>query len=396
MEYNSKKWRGTAALLVLAFVLYYAANNLELVLSLLGKVWGFSFPLVMGGIMAFVLNIPMSFIERKLWPNTNNPKLQALRRPISLLGAFVFIFAVLSAVVALVLPELMDAIQLLMKEIPKFLVWLEQWVTDNADMFPSLQTWLESLTINWQEVGKNIFNAVSTGAVGVVDGTVSAVMGIFNGTINLMVSLIFSIYILFGKEKLSMQICATLRAFLPEKTYRVILHVCQVAYNSFSNYVAGQCTEAVILGCLCALGMTLLRMPYAPMVGAMVGVTALIPIVGAFIGASVGIFMILMVNFWQAVGFVVFLIILQQVEGNLIYPRVVGASVGLPALWVLAAVTIGGGLGGIVGMVFSVPTASTCYILLKESVQKRNQVKLGKIQPVEQNVPLPKPSKKEQ
>ena len=169
-----------------------------------------------------------------------------------------------------------------------------------------------------------------------------------------------------------------------------------MAYNSFSNYVAGQCTEAVILGCLCALGMTLLRMPYAPMVGAMVGVTALIPIVGAFIGASVGIFMILMVNFWQAVGFVVFLIILQQVEGNLIYPRVVGASVGLPALWVLAAVTIGGGLGGIVGMVFSVPTASTCYILLKESVQKRNQVKLGKIQPVEQNVPLPKPSKKEQ
>ena len=396
MEYNSKKWRGTAALLVLAFVLYYAANNLELVLSLLGKVWGFSFPLVMGGIMAFVLNIPMSFIERKLWPNTNNPKLQALRRPISLLGAFVFIFAVLSAVVALVLPELMDAIQLLMKEIPKFLVWLEQWVTDNADMFPSLQTWLEGLTINWQEVGKNIFNAVSTGAVGVVDGTVSAVMGIFNGTINLMVSLIFSIYILFGKEKLSKQICATLRAVLPEKTYRVILHVCQVAYNSFSNYVAGQCTEAVILGCLCALGMTLLRMPYAPMVGAMVGVTALIPIVGAFIGASVGIFMILMVNFWQAVGFVVFLIILQQVEGNLIYPRVVGASVGLPALWVLAAVTIGGGLGGIVGMVFSVPTASTCYILLKESVQKRNQVKLGKIQPVEQNVPLPKPSKKEQ
>lgn len=396
MEYNSKKWRGTAALLVLAFVLYYAANNLELVLSLLGKVWGFSFPLVMGGIMAFVLNIPMSFIERKLWPNTNNPKLQALRRPISLLGAFVFIFAVLSAVVALVLPELMDAIQLLMKEIPKFLVWLEQWVTDNADMFPSLQTWLEGLTINWQEVGKNIFNAVSTGAVGVVDGTVSAVMGIFNGTINLMVSLIFSIYILFGKEKLSMQICATLRAFLPEKTYRVILHVCQVAYNSFSNYVAGQCTEAVILGCLCALGMTLLRMPYAPMVGAMVGVTALIPVVGAFIGASVGIFMILMVNFWQAVGFVVFLIILQQVEGNLIYPRVVGASVGLPALWVLAAVTIGGGLGGIMGMLFSVPTASTCYILLKESVQKRNQVKLGKIQPVEQNVPLPKPSKKEQ
>lgn len=372
MEYTTKKWKGIAGLIILVFVLYYVSQNLSQVLTGIRTVFGFASPLIFGAMMAFVLNIPMSFIEKRLWPKSNNLKLQGLRRPISLLGAIVFIIAILSAVVALVLPELMNAIQLLMNEIPKFLTWLQEWALNNADMFPALQTWLEGLTINWQEIGKNIFNAISVGAVGVVDTTISAAKNIFSGTINFTVSVIFCIYILCGKETIRKQICSVLKAFVSEKMYHKILHVSQIAYNSFSNFVVGQCTEAVILGCLCALGMAILQMPYAPMVGAMVGVTALIPVVGAFIGASVGIFMILMVNFWQAIGFVVFLIILQQLEGNLIYPRVVGASVGLPALWVLAAVTIGGGFGGVVGMLFSVPTASTCYILLKEFVYKRN------------------------
>lgn len=375
MEYKSKKWKGAAGLIVLALVLYYAAQNLHQIFGAIAMVWGFAFPLVMGAMMAFVLNIPMRFIERRLWPKTKNPKLIKARRPLSFLGAIVFIIAAISAVVALVLPELLNAIQLLMREIPEGLAWAEGWLRENADMFPMMQSWLEGLTVDWQAIGKNIFNAVSSGAAGVVNNTVAVVMGAFKGTINFTVSFIFAIYILFGKELLARQICRTLHAFLPEKVEQTILYVAKVAHNSFSNFVAGQCTEAVILGCLCALGMTILQMPYAPMVGAMVGVTALIPVVGAFIGASVGVFMIMMVNFWQAVGFVVFLIILQQLEGNLIYPRVVGASVGLPALWVLAAVTIGGGFGGIVGMLFSVPTASTLYILLREVVNRRNAEK---------------------
>ena len=384
MEYNSKKWRGAVALLVLAFVMYYIAQNVGQVMGWFGMIWNFSFPLIMGAMMAFVLNIPMRFIESKLWAKTKNEKLQKLRRPISLIGAIMFIIAVIAAVVALVLPELVNAIALLMKQIPIFLAWLNTWMMENADMFPPIQGWLEGLTINWQELGKNIFNIIGSSAAGVVNNTVAVVMGIFNGAINFTVSTIFAIYILFGKEKLGQQIRHTLRAFLPEKVQRNILYVASVAHTSFSNFVAGQCIEAVILGGLCCLGMTLLKMPYAPMVGAMVGVTALIPVVGAFIGASVGVFMILMVNFWQAIGFVVFLIILQQLEGNLIYPRVVGASVGLPALWVLAAVTIGGGFGGVVGMLFSVPTASTCYILLKEVVKKRNMLKDEKIQAAEE------------
>ncbi len=380
MEYNSKKWRGVAGLLVLAFVLYYISQNFQQVLRLFQMLWEFSFPLTMGAMMAFVLNLPMRFIESKLWPKTNHEALKKLRRPISLIGAMVFIVAVISAVVALVLPELVNAVALLVKQVPIFLAWVNDWVMEHSDMFPAVQGWLESLTINWQEIGKNLLNVVSSGAAGVLNNTVAVVMGLFNGVINFTVSLIFAIYILFGKEKLGQQIRYTLRAFLPEKAQRKILHIAQVAHSSFSNFVAGQCIEAVILGCLCSVGMTLLRMPYAAMVGAMVGVTALIPVVGAFIGASVGVFMIMMVNFWQAVGFVVFLIILQQLEGNLIYPRVVGASVGLPALWVLAAVTIGGGFGGVVGMLFSVPTASTCYILLKECVKKRNMHKDEKLQ----------------
>ena len=380
MEYNTKKWRGVAALLLLAFVLYCVAENLGATAAALGNFIGLFAPLVMGCVLAFLLNLPMSFLERHLWQNTSNPRLQKLRRPVSLLGAFVFICAVVSAVVALVLPELARTIQLLMDQVPRFYEQMLLWVNENADMFPVMEQWLRSLSIDWQQLGKNLLDALGSGAVGVVGGTVSIVLAIFNGVINFVIALIFAVYILVGKEKLGDQFHRTMRAYLPQKAERVILHVAHVAYGRFASFVTGQCTEAVILGCLCALGMTLLRLPYAAMVGAMVGATALIPVVGAFLGGAVGAFMIMMVNPLQAVGFVVFLVILQQLENNLIYPRVVGASVGLPALWVLAAITVGGGINGVAGMLLSVPLASTLYILLRENVQYRNAMLDAKVQ----------------
>lgn len=374
MEYNTKKWRGAAALLLLAFLLYCVAQNLGKTMEILGIFFGLFSPLLMGCALAFLLNLPMSFLERHLWQNTQNPRLQRLRRPVSLLGAFVFICAVVSAVVALVLPELASTIQLLMDQIPQFYEQVVLWANENADMFPAMEQWLRGLSIDWQQLGKNLLDAVGSGAAGVVGSTVSLVAAIFNGVVNFVIALIFAVYILVGKEKLGSQLHRTMRAYLSPKAERLILHVAQVAYGRFSNFVTGQCTEAVILGCLCALGMALLRLPYAAMVGAMVGATALIPVVGAFLGGAVGAFMIMMVNPLQAVGFVVFLVILQQLENNLIYPRVVGASVGLPALWVLAAITVGGGINGVAGMLLSVPLASTLYILLRENVQRRNLI----------------------
>lgn len=374
MEFHTKKWRGAAGLILLAFVLYCAAQNLDKIGTGLGMLLGFSQPILLGGCIAFVLNIPMSAIEKYLH-HARWRWMKRWSRPLSLVGAAVFISAVLGLVVALVVPELTNTIQLLASEIPKFWTWFQKWLLENEEMYPALKEWIAGLSINWEQVGREVFQALTSGVSGVLGGTVAVISGVFSGVINTVVAFIISIYVLLDKERLSRQFCRILHAFFTPRLESYLLHVGSVAHRAFSNFIVGQCTEAVILGCLCAGGMALLRMPYAPMVGAMVGVTALIPVVGAFIGASVGVFMIMMKSPLQAVGFIVFLIILQQIEGNLIYPRVVGSSVGLPALWVLVAVTIGGGISGVGGMLFSVPIASVLYSLLREYTNQRNACK---------------------
>ncbi len=371
MEFHTKKWRGAAGLIVLAFVLYCASQNLEVIGKAFGMLLGFAKPILLGGCIAFVLNIPMSAIEGYL-QHARWRWLKRCRRVLSLIGAVVFIAAVLGLVIALVVPELTNTVQLLASEIPKFWSWIQNWLLENEEIYPALKEWIAGLSINWEQIGKQVFQALTSGVSGVLGGTVAVISGMFTGVVNGVVAFIISIYILLDKERLGRQFCRIMHAFFAPRVESYLLHVGSVVRRSFSNFIVGQCTEAVILGCLCAGGMALLRMPYAPMVGALVGVTALIPVVGAFIGATVGVFMIMMQSPLQAIGFVIFLIILQQIEGNLIYPRVVGSSVGLPALWVLVSVTIGGGISGVGGMLFSVPIASVLYTLLREYTNKHN------------------------
>ncbi|MEG0109815.1 MAG: AI-2E family transporter, partial [Oscillospiraceae bacterium] len=228
-----------------------------------------------------------------------------------------------------------------------------------------------SLNIPWQDLSKTIFDFIKNGATGLLGGTVTMLSGIFNGVFNMVVAFIFALYILLNKEKLKSQLKRILQAYLPEKRTATVLEIARFSSNTFAHFISGQCIEACILGSLCWLGMLLFRFPYAPMVGALVGITALIPIIGAFVGTVVGGFMIFMIDPIQALWFVIFLLVLQQIEGNVIYPRVVGSSVGLPAMWVLAAVTVGGGLFGVVGMLFAVPTFSIVYTLLRRNVNKR-------------------------
>ena len=212
---------------------------------------------------------------------------------------------------------------------------------------------------------------MTTGAGNILGGTVHVVTGIAGGTTNTIIAFIFALYILLGKEKFKHQLIVLGQAFLPQRMCGALAHVGKVAARTFAKFVSGQCIEACILGTLCWLGMLLFRFPYAPMVGALVGISALVPIVGALVGTVVGAFMIMMVDPILAVWFVVFLLVLQQIEGNVIYPRVVGSSVGLPPVWVLAAVTLGGSLYGIAGMLFGVPTASVAYTLVKEAAARR-------------------------
>ena len=227
------------------------------------------------------------------------------------------------------------------------------------------------MKIDWAGIGRSLITFATTGAGNLLGSTVQVATSIAGSLTNLMFSFFLALYMLLGKEKLIRQIRAVLRAVFPLAAVRRIEAVLSLSARIFASFITGQCTEACILGTLCWLGMTLLRLPYAPMIGALIGFTALIPIVGAFMGTIVGAFMIAMVNPMSAVWFVVFLLTLQQFEGNLIYPRVVGSSVGLPGIWVLSAVTIGGAISGIVGMLFSVPVASILYALVRTGTRRR-------------------------
>ncbi len=389
-------------------VLYCLLQKLSVVGAGVKWLFGILSPIFIGFMIAFVLNLPMRGLER-LWDkcelgmkrsvakskrkkkNKKNPPepgyveepievkigkvSKALRRPVCLLVSILIIIAILAAVVSLVLPELGKTVMLLLDGVPDWLDDVKEWCLEYAEEYPIVVETISGLDIDWESTAKSLLSLIGTGTLGVVGNTFAGVIGAFGGIVDFVIALIFAIYVLFSKETLSGQIKKLLHAFLPERIRNGILHVATTAHGIFCAFVTGQCVEAVILGSLCAIGMLIFRFPYAAMIGVLVGVTALIPVVGAFIGAGVGAFLILMIDPLQALMFVIFIVVLQQIEGNVIYPKVVGNSVGLPAMWVLAAVTVGGGIGGIVGMLFAVPTASVIYTLVREATAARLEKK---------------------
>lgn len=374
-------------------VLYCVLHKLSVIGQAVFWVLGIFSPIYVGLIVAFVLNLPMRALE-KLWDrcdlgirrlcrgkkkNQARPEVgkisRALRRPFCLLVAILIILAILVTVVARVLPELGKTVVLIVNGVPDYLKEVQKWTLQYANEYPTIYEMIAGLNIDWEETKKTIFSFIGSGTLDFVGTTFMSVVNALGGVFDFVISLIFAIYVLLSKETLSRQIKRLLKAYLPQRIEQGILHVAQTAHGIFCSFVAGQCIEAVILGSLCTIGMVIFRFPYAAMIGVLVGVTALIPVVGAFIGAGVGAFLILMMDPFQALMFLIYIVVLQQIEGNVIYPRVVGTSVGLPAMWVLAAVTVGGGISGIVGMLFAVPTASVLYTLLRENIAKRLEKK---------------------
>ena len=244
----------------------------------------------------------------------------------------------------------------------------------------SLQQWLNTLDINWPQFLEKAANYLTSGMGSIFSSAVSIVSNVGGLVMQVVIAFIFALYLLAGKEHLAGQCRSLAEVYLSPKTYRRLMYVFSTANETFSKFFIGQLTEAIIIGVLCTLGMLLFRFPYATMVGILVGATALLPVVGAYLGAGVGAFMILTVNPLQAIAFLIFIAILQQLEGNLIYPRVVGSSIGLPGIWVLAAVTVGGGLGGIFGMLLAVPVTATVYKLIRSDVHKRKALAGDKAQ----------------
>lgn len=358
---------------------FWILQNYRNVLGWLQWVGSLFTPILAGFCIAFVLNVPMRFLEKKIFRESKYKAWNALRRPFSIITSIIFIISVLTFLLVLVVPELLRAVGMLAQAIPytvdKTISWVQTWSANNIETLPSIEQWLANLQINWAEIGKSALALATNGASSLLGGTFQIATGIAGGMTQLMFSFILALYMLLGKEKLICQIRCVLRAYATEKVVYKIEKVMKLSSKAFSNFIAGQCTEACILGTLCWIGMTLLSLPFAPTVSALVGFSALLPIVGGLIGLLIGIFMIATSSPISALWFALFLMTLQQIEGNVIYPRVVGSSVGLPGIWVLAGVTVGGALAGFVGMLFAVPVTSILYTLLKEDTKKRLKMK---------------------
>lgn len=361
--------------LLLAAVLVLAVTRFSVLLEFVSKLWGIVFPLVLGGIMAYILNIIMRKLEKWYFPKSQNKLIKKTKRIVCIFLSFFLIVLIIFLVFRLVIPELINTIAMIGHWIPIELEKLQEFLADHADQIPELEKWINSLSFDWEATAQKLLQYLTSGVGGILGSTLSLVGTIGVGVTNFVIGLIFAIYILANKEKLKRQILRVARAYCKPVLVDKALGVLKVANDTFSSFIVGQCTEAVILGTLCIIGMKICQFPYAPMIGTFVGATALIPVVGAYLGGAVGFLMILTVSPVKAVLFVVFLVVLQQLEGNIIYPRVVGSSIGLPGMWVLAAVTIGGGLGGVGGMLLGVPTAATVYKLLRIDVNRRTPEK---------------------
>ncbi len=325
-------------------------------------------PILIGFILALCFNVPMRFCERMLLTHT---KMRKGIRPLAILLALVLVLGIFVGVAVLVVPELINAVTLIVEITSGGLDQLAQMEASDAFAATALGQYLEQIDIDWLALKIELNEWIKTHSSTMVNAAVDAAGSMASGFVTFFISLVFSVYILGNKETLKKQTCRLIRAWLPKAFGEGFIHVASVCSKTFRLFIAGQATEAIILGTLCMIGMAILRIPYAPMVGALVGVTALIPVVGAFVGTIVGAIMILTVDPFKAFLFVIFLLILQQVEGNMIYPKVVGSKINLPAMWVLAAVTVGGNLGGPLGMLLGVPAASAAYALLREATRKR-------------------------
>ncbi|NBH83704.1 AI-2E family transporter [bacterium C-53] len=367
MNLNKENRKIIRGLIVFTMVVFIVGINYRTVLDLAGTIFGILFPFVLGGGIAFVLNVPMRSVERIL-PVKKHEK---LKRPISLVLTLALVSGVLFLVGFLVIPELVRTIASVSESVPVF------WENAQAEAeaffvnYPYIVGYIEEMDVNWKQLIGEIMAFLGNGAGTVLSSTVSAAMSVINGLTTFFIGFVFAIYILLQKETLGRQVRKALRAFLPERTGAVILEIAALTERTFSNFLTGQCLEAVILGLMFFATLTVMRYPYAVLIGVLIAFTALIPIFGAFIGCFVGAFLILMVNPMQALVFVIVFLILQQIEGNLIYPHVVGNSVGLPSIWVLAAVTIGGSVMGITGMLIFIPLCSVFYSLLRDAANAR-------------------------
>ena len=373
MDLSKMSIKKIRELIVFTALLVVALWKFDVVLGVLKTIWDIIFPFVLGGAIAFLTNVPMSFLEKKIFKNVKkkNKIVRKLKRPISLILTIVLVVGVIALVMFGVIPQLTRTMGTLVTSMNDFIPQMQSWIGEFFHNNQEIMNLVDQIEFDPDQAIKWGISLLGNGAGNMMNTTMSAVGSIVSGVATFFIAFSFACYILFQKEKLHIQIRKVFFAFLPRQKADTFLKVCSLTYRTFANFLAGQCLEAVILGSMFVVTLSILRMPYALLIGILIAFTALIPIFGAFIGCAVGSFLIFMVNPQQAILFVIVFLVLQQIEGNLIYPHVVGESVGLPSIWVLAAVTIGGNLMGIVGMLVFIPLLSVLYTIFREFVYLR-------------------------
>lgn len=359
---------------VFLIVFFFVCYNINAICGWIGTFFGILFPFITGGAIAFVLNVPMRWIEKGIF---RSPKLfsgrkwASLRRGLSMIITIVLTVLLLTLLCYMIIPQLIFTIGQLIKQIPPGVKKLTLLAEEQFNNVPMSREIIENFAADWKSLLEKSMGILKDTLNGVLEGGISAVSGFLSGVLNFIIGFIFAIYILAQKEKLGTQAKMILYAIFDEKVAGEIVSVAALTEKTFASFISGQCTEAVILATMFSVTMTIMKLPYALLIGLLIGSTSLIPVVGTFIGCIIGALLILLVDPMQALTFVIMFVILQQLEGNLIYPKVVGDSIGLPGIWVLLSVTVGGSLFGVGGIIIFIPAVSVVYSLFRRYVYTR-------------------------
>lgn len=371
MEFSKEIIREIRRLIVFTAILFLCLWKHEVVFALLKGIFHVVFPFVLGGAIAFVLGVPMNYIENRLFPEDKKNRsgiMNKLARPMSLVIILVLLFGIIFAVLFLLLPQLCETFANLGDSAQEFLPKVQSWAEDMFRNNEEITELIGRVEFDWDKITDMVIRFLRNGASNMVGSTIIVVREIVSGMATFFIAFAFACYVLLQKERLKTQGKKILYAMIPKGKAEAVLEVLSLTYYTFSGFLTGQCLEAIILGGMFVLVMTVFRFPYALLVGIIIAFTALVPVFGAFIGCAVGVFLIFIVNPTKAILFIVLFLALQQIEGNFIYPHVVGNSVGLPSIWVLAAVSVGGTLMGVVGMLIFIPVASVTYALFREII----------------------------
>ena len=378
MELNWKNIKKILLLVFLSAIIVCGVFNMESVVTFVTRIYSLLSPIIAALCIAFILNILLRALETKIFAFMDKSKYKPVRktkRPLCLALTYILAFGIIALLVLVIIPDIIETVLYLVKKLPSFLTNAREWAVSVAGNFNIPESKVPTLNLDFEALTKALQEFFSDYSNKIVNGAVNITSSVLGGVYDTVFSLVISVYILAQKERIGSFVKRTIDAFIPQKTTKTIYHIADHASESFSRFIGGQLTESVILGTLCYIGMLIFRFPNAPIISILIAVTSLVPVVGAFTGVAIGFLLIIITSPIKAILFVVFILILQQIEGNLIYPRVVGKAVGLPAIIVISSVLLGGSIGGILGALMGVPLSALVFTLLKEAIENRQKLK---------------------